>query len=124
MTSMKTHVQILAWLNMAIGGLGVLLALLTLAGSAALQTILLTLSSGEVPAWVLQFIFTLITGILLVLSLPCLVLGWGLYNFRKWARILGLILSAISLLNFPIGTAVGVYGLWVLLKPETEVLFK
>jgi len=27
------------------------------------------------------------------------------------------------LLSVPIGTALGIYGLWVLLRPETEALF-
>ncbi|HYO51634.1 hypothetical protein [Archangium sp.] len=31
------------------------------------------------------------------------------------ARITGLVLSAFALLNFPIGTALGAYGLWILL---------
>jgi hypothetical protein len=34
-----------------------------------------------------------------------------------------MILAVIDLLNIPIGTAVGVYSLWVLLQPETEKLF-
>jgi hypothetical protein len=36
---------------------------------------------------------------------------------------LTIILSALDLPGVPIGTALGVYGLWVLLKPETERLF-
>jgi hypothetical protein len=30
----------------------------------------------------------------------------------------------ISLLNFPIGTAIGVYGLWVLLTRNGEVVYR
>jgi hypothetical protein len=33
------------------------------------------------------------------------------------------VLSAINLINIPIGTVVGIYGLWVLLTKETERLF-
>jgi hypothetical protein len=43
--------------------------------------------------------------------------------FKSWARIVGIVLSAVSLINIPIGTAVGAYGLWVLLNKETERLF-
>jgi hypothetical protein len=121
---MITHVRILAWLNLVLGGLGVALALLFLAGSAVLQAIVAQFAGSEVPTWAIQLAFTIIVGVMLVLSLPCLILGWGLYNLRNWARFLGLVISAISLLNFPLGTALGLYGLWVLLKPETEVLFR
>jgi hypothetical protein len=56
-------------------------------------------------------------------SLPSLITGYGLLYFKSWARIVGIVLSAVSLINFPLGTAVGVYGLWVLLNKETERLF-
>jgi len=33
------------------------------------------------------------------------------------------VLCAINLLHVPLGTILGLYGFWVLLKPETEALF-
>jgi len=57
-------------------------------------------------------------------ALPSLITGYGLLNYRPWARIAGIILSAIGLvIIFPISTIVGVYGLYVLLNKETERLF-
>jgi hypothetical protein len=50
--------------------------------------------------------------------------GIGLFAKMNWARILVLILSAIDLLNFPIGTAVGIYTIWVLAQTETAALFE
>ena len=41
---------------------------------------------------------------------------------RPWARIVGIIVAILSLLNIPLGTIVGVYGLWVLFSKETEQL--
>jgi len=76
------------------------------------------------PAELLQLLAVLVTGVILVMSLPCLILGYGLMNFRPWARILGIVLAALNLLNVPIGTAVSLYAFWVLLKPETEAMFK
>ena len=60
---------------------------------------------------------------LLALSLPGLITGIGLLKFQSWARILGIVLSAINLINIPFGTILGIYGLWVLLSKETEPLF-
>lgn len=122
---MATHVRILAWLNIAMGFLGVGIALLVFAGGTILPAIIQQLAGdSDFPVALLQFIFTVITGVILTLSLPCLVLGFGLYNFRPWARILGLVLAALNLLNVPLGTALSLYAFWVLLKPETEPLFK
>ncbi len=60
---------------------------------------------------------------ILVLSLPGLIIGIGLVQFRPWARLAGIILSALDLLGFPFHTALGIYGLWVLLNRETEQMF-
>lgn len=38
--------------------------------------------------------------------------GWKLHKEQSGARTLGIIASCISLLGFPLGTALGVYGLW------------
>lgn len=57
---------------------------------------------------------------LLASSVLGLLAGWGLLNYRPWARILALILGFISLIHFPLGTALGIYTLWVLLPAESE----
>jgi hypothetical protein len=44
--------------------------------------------------------------------------AYGLLRRRPWGRILALVDSTISLLSFPIGTALGAYGLWVLLPQD------
>lgn len=53
-------------------------------------------------------------------SLAGLLAGWGLLNYRPWARILALILGVIWLIHIPFGTALGIYTLWVLLPAESE----
>ena len=47
-------------------------------------------------------------------SAVCLLTGWGLATRRGWARPLGMVLGIVSLFSFPIGTALGIYTLWVL----------
>ena len=47
--------------------------------------------------------------------------GWGLLQRETWARTLALILAFISLFtNIPLGTAMGVYTMWVLLPSSSE----
>jgi hypothetical protein len=48
-----------------------------------------------------------------------LVLAWGLFERQPWARVLGVTLGFLALLRFPLGTALGIYTLWVLLPEES-----
>lgn len=57
---------------------------------------------------------------LLASSVAGFLAGWGLLNYRPWARMLTLILGVISLIHVPLGTALGIYTLWVLLPAESE----
>jgi hypothetical protein len=58
-----------------------------------------------------------------VFSVPSIVGGIGLIKRWSWARYLVLILSVFSLTNVPVGTAMGVYSIWVLMHDETAELF-
>jgi hypothetical protein len=49
----------------------------------------------------------------------CLVVAWSLLDHARWARTYTIIVSAIWLLDFPLGTALSIYTLWVLL-PESS----
>lgn len=55
-------------------------------------------------------------GIFAVLEI---VLAWGLFERRTWARILALVIGFLALLRFPFGTALGIYTLWVLLPASS-----
>ena len=48
-----------------------------------------------------------------------LVLAYGLFERETWARMLGLAMGFLALLRFPLGTALGIYTLWVLLPEES-----
>jgi hypothetical protein len=118
----EQHVKILAWLNIVFGGLGVLVALFVLVFFGGLAIV----STDNDPG--AQGVLGAIGGIAFILiaalSLPCIVAGIGLLKFRSWAQILTIIMSVLSLVSFPFGTALGVYGLWVLLNKETKPLFR
>lgn len=61
--------------------------------------------------------------VMCVLAIPHLIAGMGLMRLKPWSRPLGTVLSTFSLLNLPLGTAVGLYGLWVLMSPEADEVF-
>lgn len=124
---MDGHVRALGILHIALGALGVLGALVVLlifGGIAAIVNFNAPWHDARVAVPILSVVGGAIALLILVLSIPGIIVGFGLYGFRSWARILGIVLSALNLLNVPIGTAVGVYGLWVLLNPQTEPLFR
>jgi hypothetical protein len=60
---------------------------------------------------------------LLIVSAPAIIAGIGLLRFKPWARILAFVISVLHLLNFPIGTALGIYGLWALSSQESARYF-
>ena len=56
--------------------------------------------------------FNLITTLALT-GLTVLV-AYGLMQRRPWGRTLAIVMSILSMIKFPIGTALGIYTLWVL----------
>ena len=122
---MDAHVKVLGWLNVILGGLGVLISFAILGGIVAVSSIFgIGGEEALLPIHIIAIVGGIVTLFTLLLSLPGLLLGYGLLNFRPWARILGLVLSGLSLFHVPIGTALAIYSFWVLLKPETEALFR
>ena len=125
---MRDHVKILAVLNIVFGGIGVLIGLgfLLLFGGIAGIVGFSAQSDPEaaVAIPILGLIGMGLMVIILICAVPGIVAGFGLLKFRPWARILTIVLSALNLFSVPIGTAVGIYGLWTLLNSETEQLFR
>ncbi len=124
---MRDHVRILAILNIVFGSmflLGALIILLIFGGVAGIVGMAAHHDpEAAVAIPILGLIGVVIAVVLVVLSLPGIIAGIGLLKLQPWARILAIVISALNLLNVPIGTALGVYGLWVLLQAETERLF-
>jgi hypothetical protein len=77
----------------------------------------------EEAAPILAIIGLCVGGFLCLLSIPGIIGGIGLFKRKEWARILVLVISALHLINFPIGTAIGGYSIWVLVNSETIKLF-
>ena len=61
--------------------------------------------------------------LLVILSAPGIIGGIGLLKRRYWARILVLVLGFLNLVSIPLGTLLGIYTIWVLMKEETAQLF-
>ena len=58
-----------------------------------------------------------------LLSALDIVGGIGVLKRKNWARYLVMVHSVLDLFNFPIGTALGIYCIWVLAHNETARMF-
>ena len=125
---MDQHVKVLGVLYIVLGVLGIIGALVTLLILGGVAGIVGIAAHGETDARIavsiLGAIGVSVFFFLLVVSLPGIIAGYGLLQFRPWARIVTIVLSAMNLMNFPFGTLVGAYGLWVMLSAETEPLIR
>lgn len=124
---METHVKVLGVLHLALGAIGMfgaILLMLIFGGAAGIIGAAADNADAAVAIPIIGLAGSALVFLLLLLSIPGLIVGVGLLKFRSWARIVGIILSVLSLINFPLGTVIGIYGLWVLLNNETQRLFE
>lgn len=77
----------------------------------------------EVPAFVPHLVQTI--GMLFIgIAVLGFFTGWGLLTRQPWARMAAIIFGAVSLLDIPFGTALGIYTLWVLLPAQSEAEYR
>jgi len=124
---MEQHIKILGILNIVWGALGAVggLVVLLVFGSAfgIVGTALHQDADAAIALPVIGLIGGAITVFLLMLSVPSIVAGVGLLNFKSWSRVLAIIVSAFHVMSIPFGTLLGIYGLWVLFSPESLRFF-
>ncbi|MHC4495697.1 MAG: serine/threonine-protein kinase, partial [Planctomycetota bacterium] len=117
---MEKHIAIVSALRIGFGIMGVLIAVIVfvaLVGGGRLS------EDPEVMR-ITSIIGPAVANFLIVVSVPGIICGVGLYKRKGWARILALILAIPDLVtNIPIGPAICIYTIWVLLNKETAQLF-
>jgi hypothetical protein len=124
---MHTHIRAVAVLQIVYGSLGMLLAFLVGAlfgGIATLVGFNAPPAESVVAVPILAAIGAVGASIISALSLPRLIAGIGLLYFKQWARIVTIVVSVLGLPDFPVGTTLGAYSLWVLVNREGAALFE
>ena len=116
---MERRIRVVGTLYIALGVFGVLASLVLFVTMASGAYIPKYQNPGE-----MKLALTVAGVTLLLLSLASIIGGTGLLQHRSWARPLVIFLAAFNLLSFPLGTIVGIYALWVLLKPEARAMFR
>lgn len=116
---MEKHINIVAALQIGLSIFNLLIAFLVFT--------VLKLVGGFVDdangATILSLIADILAVVFIIISVPGILAGMGLYKKKEWARILTLILSVIEIFSFPFGTAIGIYSIWALIQPEIVSMF-
>ncbi len=116
---METHVKVIGWLYIVLSALLLLAAgivFLAVAGGGLI-------SQDRTAIFVTLLVSVCVSGFLVLLAAPGIIAGIGLLQLKPWARILALVLAIFNLINFPLGTLLGIYTFIVLLGNEGERLF-
>jgi len=118
------HLHLLAVLWMVIGFLLVVPVPIMLAMSGVVRT----LHPGGMTATDQNMLNTIGPVLFLAVAVFCgaiacasLLTGWGLLKVQPWGRTLALVMAFLSLLHPPLGTALGVYTLYVLMPATAGV---
>jgi hypothetical protein len=118
---MDRHINLIGILWIVMGGLALIIGFIgfvILFGVSFIPDI-----EAEAP-FILRTIASIAVFLFALIGLPQIIAGIGLIKKKEWGRILTLIVSFISLLSFPLGTALGIYSIIILVKEETIQLFK
>jgi predicted nucleic acid-binding Zn ribbon protein len=122
----REHVKLVGILWMAYSALHLLGGVVVLLVAKFVVIRLGNIPNGpppEVMAWLPALVST-VGWLILVNAALGFAVGWGLYQHEDWARMFALVLGFIVILNVPIGTALGIYTLWVLLPSQSEVEYR
>jgi hypothetical protein len=115
-SGIETHLTVVAALHIAVSALALVVfafAFFVILGTGVWMAEVEGMALGTAIGAFVLFVFG-------ALALPGLIGGLGLLGRRGWAGPLLLIVSFFHLINFPIGTALGGYTIWVLLQPEAR----
>ncbi|MCX5752055.1 MAG: hypothetical protein NTW97_00255 [Candidatus Krumholzibacteria bacterium] len=120
---MQQHITVVGALRIGSGVMGILIAgiiFLLMVGPGIISQCV----DGDGEALVILTAIGLpIAFFVVLLSVLDIVGGIGVLKRKNWARYLVMIHSVLDLFNFPIGTALGIYCLWVLAHNEVARLF-
>jgi hypothetical protein len=118
---MALHLQTLAYMMIVMGIGGGLLSLIWMVANGGPSG----LSNGfDAASNVLGPIVVGVLFLNIFLAIPLVMTGLGLRRMQGWARSLGMVICALSIISIPFGTVIGAYGLWVLTSMEVEPLFE
>jgi hypothetical protein len=122
----RDHIRLVGILWMAYSALHVVVGVAALIVAQVIFGNGIHIAGGpppEVTVW-LRPLITCAGWLILAKAAAGFFAGWGLLQREDWARTVALVVGFIALLNIPIGTALGIYTLWVLLPTQSDEDYK
>ena len=115
---LQNHLSTLGTLWVVVGVLFLLPALGLFFASGAAHFVV---HDNEVVRTLGPLLFTIIGSTFLLIAVGGILVGMGLRDRKPWARVVAIVLGVIALFHPPVGTALGIYTLWVLMSDEGGV---
>lgn len=121
---MLTHIRVLGYLHILIHSLLIIVGVFLTVAPALIAVPLSMDFHLQSVAW-LGIIVSGFGLLMLAISLPGAIVGLSLVNLKPRARTYGIAISILDIIMLnPASIALGAYGLYVLLNPETERIFQ
>jgi zinc-ribbon domain len=120
-TKLQRHLRILGILWIVVGVLWIIPSLVLMGLSHAPHIVIgdQMFSRPFMP----PFLFSL-GSVFLIIAAGGILVGWGLMNHERWARITAIIVGILALFHPPFGTALGIYTLWILLPADSAAEYE
>lgn len=122
----REHVKLLGILWMAYSAMHVVGGVLVLLIAKVVVVRLTGIPNGPPPELLMLMrpIISVVGWLILAKAAVGFIAGWGLLQREEWARVTALVIGFVALLSVPVGTALGIYTLWVLLPSQSEEEYK
>jgi NADH:ubiquinone oxidoreductase subunit 6 (subunit J) len=121
---MRSHVNLLGILHLVWGAMGLLLAVSLMVLATGAGAIARTSVDEPLTAWFTAALFVLFAAALAAAGWSNAWAGRALRRHRSTGRLAALGLAALNVFILPFGTALAIYGFWVLLNNDARRLFE
>lgn len=115
----QNHITVLGWVHVGFSLILVFLAVFALLFLSGIGIASQDTEAVRILSCVGMAGAVFLTG----LAIPGLIAGYGLLHRRSWGRVIAIIVAGFNLFNIPVGTALGIYALWLLTDERAPAQF-
>lgn len=127
-------ISILAIIELLFGVISLVLGAILAAASGSIVSAAKSVGLGSIGAGALGTVIAILGGGLVIAGLIGILIGWGFWTGRGWARIVAIILTAIGVIGGLVALLLGIYTgivglvidvliLWYLFRPSVKAYF-